>query len=173
MGVGRNLAYKKSLFFDNKGFANHIHIPSGDDDLFIQEIANNTNVSIEISKNSHTISEVIENWSDWIYQKRRHISTAPHYKLKFKVLLALYPYSQLFFWISIVMLFTFKNEPTYTLILLSIKLIASYLVNYRTMKQLKVFDLYWIHPLYEIIHILLQGFFVLLNLFRKPYKWSK
>ena len=35
MGVGRNLAYKKSLFFDNKGFASHIHIPSGDDDLFI------------------------------------------------------------------------------------------------------------------------------------------
>ena len=28
MGVGRNLAYKKSLFFDNKGFANHLHIPS-------------------------------------------------------------------------------------------------------------------------------------------------
>ena len=39
MGVGRNMAYKRSLFFDNKGFANHIHVPSGDDDLFIQEIA--------------------------------------------------------------------------------------------------------------------------------------
>ena len=48
MGVGRNLAYKKSLFFDNKGFANHLHIPSGDDDLFINEVAspNNTAVSI-------------------------------------------------------------------------------------------------------------------------------
>ena len=32
MGVGRNLAYKKSLFFDNKGFATHLHLPSGDDD---------------------------------------------------------------------------------------------------------------------------------------------
>ncbi len=173
MGVGRNLAYKKSLFFDNKGFANHIHIPSGDDDLFIQEVANSTNVSIEISEDSHTTSEVIENWSDWIYQKRRHISTAPYYKLKFKVLLALYPYAQLFFWISIALLFVFKAKLIYTLILISIKLMTSYLVNYRSMKQLKVLDLYWIHPLYEIFHILLQGFFVLLNLFRKPYKWSK
>ena len=26
MGVGRNLGYKKSLFFSVKGFASHIHI---------------------------------------------------------------------------------------------------------------------------------------------------
>ncbi|HBK82800.1 MAG TPA: glycosyl transferase family 2, partial [Flavobacterium sp.] len=35
MGVGRNLAYKKSVFFDNRGFMNHMKIKSGDDDLFI------------------------------------------------------------------------------------------------------------------------------------------
>ncbi|MAW21073.1 MAG: hypothetical protein CMD16_01585 [Flavobacteriales bacterium] len=173
MGVGRNLAYKKSLFFNNKGFANHIHIPSGDDDLFIQEVANSTNVSVEISEESHTISEVIENWNDWIYQKRRHISTAPHYKFKFKVLLALYPYAQLFFWLSIIMMLIFKTKPVYTLTLLFVKLITSYIINYKTMKKLRIFDLYWIHPIYEITHIVLQGFFVLLNLFKKPYKWSK
>ena len=32
MGVGRNMAYKKDLFFRNKGFAAHMHIKSGDDD---------------------------------------------------------------------------------------------------------------------------------------------
>ena len=32
MGVGRNLAYKKSLFFNNKGFASHYHIDSKDDE---------------------------------------------------------------------------------------------------------------------------------------------
>ena len=46
MGVGRNLAYKKSLFFNNKGFASHMHIPSGDDDLYIQEIAKKNSISI-------------------------------------------------------------------------------------------------------------------------------
>ncbi len=173
MGVGRNLAYKKSLFFNNKGFANHIHIPSGDDDLFVQEVASCNNVSIEISEDSHTISEVIENWSEWIYQKRRHISTAPYYKFKFKFLLALYPYAQLFFWLSIILMLSLNIQPIYTLILLCIKLITSYAVNYESMKKLRVLDLYWIHPIYEITHILLQGFFVLLNLFKKPHKWSK
>ena len=43
MGVGRNLAYKKSIFFNNKGFASHIFLPSGDDDLFIQDAAKKKN----------------------------------------------------------------------------------------------------------------------------------
>ena len=57
MGVGRNLAYKKSLFFENKGFASHLHIPSGDDDLFIREVANKHNTTIVVDKSSHTTSE--------------------------------------------------------------------------------------------------------------------
>ena len=97
MGVGRNMAYKKSLFFKNKGFAKHLHIPSGDDDLFIQEVANKDNVSVEIVADAHTTSTVIERWKDWSYQKRRHITTAPLYKTKFKILLAVYPYAQFFF----------------------------------------------------------------------------
>ncbi len=39
MGVGRNLGYKKSLFFKHKGFSSHYHINSGDDDLFVNEAA--------------------------------------------------------------------------------------------------------------------------------------
>jgi hypothetical protein len=33
MGVGRNLSYKKGLFFKQKGFSSINHIPGGDDDL--------------------------------------------------------------------------------------------------------------------------------------------
>ncbi len=39
MGVGRNLAYRKNLFFQNKGFSSINNIPSGDDDLFINKVA--------------------------------------------------------------------------------------------------------------------------------------
>lgn len=39
MGVGRNMAYRKSLFMNAKGFTNHLHISSGDDDLFVQQVA--------------------------------------------------------------------------------------------------------------------------------------
>ena len=173
MGVGRNLAYKKSLFFENKGFASHMHIPSGDDDLFIQEIASKNTVGIEVSIDAHTTSEVIQSFNDWMYQKRRHLSTSPFYKPKFKILLALYPFFQLLFWLSVVFLFICNIDLSYVIVLVAIKLIVSYLVNYNSMRRLDVFDLYWIHPLYELLHILVQGNFVLLNLFRKPKKWSR
>ena len=173
MGIGRNMAYKKSLFFENKGFANHLHIASGDDDLFIQEIANKNNVSIEINEQAHTTSSVIEKWGEWTYQKRRHISTAPLYKIKFKVLLSIYPYTQFLFWTSFLLLFLFKAPLQICIILLLIKIFISYLVYYKAMKALKVMDLYWIHPLYEIVYLCIQGIFVLLNIVSKPKKWSR
>jgi glycosyltransferase involved in cell wall biosynthesis len=39
MGVGRNLAYTKELFFKNNGFVSHMKLRSGDDDLFINQVA--------------------------------------------------------------------------------------------------------------------------------------
>ncbi len=173
MGVGRNMAYKRSLFFDNKGFANHIHVPSGDDDLFIQEIATKNNVITEINTQAHTSSEVIKNWKEWSYQKRRHLTTAPLYKTKFKVLLTLYPYAQFLFWLAIILLVVLKTSIALISILLGVKLLTSYLVNYKSMKQLNAMDLYWIYPIYELMHLFIQGIFVLLNLVSKPKNWSK
>jgi hypothetical protein len=43
MGVGRNLSYKKTVFFRHKGFSAHNHVASGDDDLFISTAATNIN----------------------------------------------------------------------------------------------------------------------------------
>ncbi len=48
MGVGRNLAYKKSEFFKTKGFIKHIQVKSGDDDLFIQEAASKSNTAFTL-----------------------------------------------------------------------------------------------------------------------------
>ena len=80
MGVGRNLAYKKTLFFSVKGFASHIHIPSGDDDLFIRDVATKENVAIQIHREADIFSQPKTTFSDWFYQRKRHISTFKYYK---------------------------------------------------------------------------------------------
>jgi hypothetical protein len=80
MGVGRNLAYEKALFFENKGFASHYHIASGDDDLLVNQISTRMNTAIEISKESHTLSIPKNNFRDWIKQKQRHLSAGNLYK---------------------------------------------------------------------------------------------
>ena len=39
MGIGRNLAYRKELFYQQKGFSAHLNLQRGDDDLFINHVA--------------------------------------------------------------------------------------------------------------------------------------
>ena len=99
MGVGRNLAYEKALFFDNKGFAGHYHLLSGDDDLFVNENATWKNCAVEFSPESHTLSLPETTFRAWIKQKKRHLSVGSHYKPGSKIRLA----SE---WISRIILYT-------------------------------------------------------------------
>lgn len=103
MGTGRNLAYRKSLFMKNKGFASHAHIMSGDDDLFINEVANGKNTRIEFSIESHTRSVPKKLFGLWAFQKKRHLSTGSKYKLKHKLLLGLEITSRILFYAGLFM----------------------------------------------------------------------
>jgi glycosyltransferase involved in cell wall biosynthesis len=59
MGVGRNMAYRKDLFFGQRGFASHLNLHTGEDDLFISDVAKGSNTRIEASPESviHVVSE--------------------------------------------------------------------------------------------------------------------
>ena len=111
MGVGRNLAYRKTLFLRNKGFASHSHIASGDDDLFINETARRKNTRICIDKESKTLSLPETTFSGWVKQKRRHLTTGKLYKPKHKFLLFLEPFSRVGFYASGIALLLILNYP--------------------------------------------------------------
>lgn len=98
MGVGRNLAYKKGLFFASKGFSSLNHIPGGDDDLFVNKVATKTNTRIAIAPEAFTLSEPKKSFGNWIRQKNRHYSTARYYKGKHRLLLSLYNFSFFLFY---------------------------------------------------------------------------
>ena len=94
MGVGRNLSYKKAIFYRHKGFSAHNNIPGGDDDLFINMAATPSNVKINVDAESFTISEPAKSFAAWRNQKARHYSTAAYYKPLHKLLLGLYAAAQ-------------------------------------------------------------------------------
>ncbi len=79
MGVGRNLAYRRSTFFNHRGFAGMLHLQSGDDDLFVSAVANKHNTQTEISVESKTLSEPKSSFKQWILQRERHLSTSSDY----------------------------------------------------------------------------------------------
>jgi glycosyltransferase involved in cell wall biosynthesis len=89
MGVGRNILYKRSVFFANKGFYTHKHVFGGDDDIFLNEVATSSNTTISIEEDSFVYSVPKTNWKDWFRQKRRHISVSRYYKPRNKILLGM------------------------------------------------------------------------------------
>ncbi len=97
MGVGRNLAYDRKLFYRAKGFTRHYRILSGDDDLFINQVASAVNTSLEISPQAHTLSAPKNSFAAWYKQKTRHLSTARFYRKKHRWLLGLFGLSQCLF----------------------------------------------------------------------------
>src|SRR5664279_3923121 len=102
MGVGRNLAYRRSIFFRNKGFGSHNHVISGDDDLFVNRIGTGNNTYVEFSQESHTRSVPNSSFNNWLTQKRRHLTTAPYYKFRDKFLLFMEPLMRILFYIAFI-----------------------------------------------------------------------
>jgi glycosyltransferase involved in cell wall biosynthesis len=95
MGVGRNLAYRRELFHQTGGFKKHEHLASGDDDLFINEVAKKGGVGIRINPNTFVYSNPKKNLREYYRQKTRHFSTGKSYKLKHQILLGLLAMSHL------------------------------------------------------------------------------
>ncbi len=100
MGVGRNLAYRRSLFFENKGFYSHLKLQSGDDDLFINEVANSKNTAVEYDPQAHTLSMPAETWREWVSQKQRHLTTCTNYRRSTKIFLGSELASRVLFYAS-------------------------------------------------------------------------
>ncbi|MEZ4792045.1 MAG: glycosyltransferase [Gelidibacter sp.] len=172
MAVGRNLAYTKSTFFEARGFMNHMNIKSGDDDLFVNEIANASNTSICYSKDSFTESIPKKNYTDWLLQKRRHISTSRHYKTKHKILLSLFFLSQIFFYILAIVLISTLYYWKILVGLVVMRFILVYITLVLASKKLDEKDLIPYLPLLELFLITTQFSIFIKNLTSKPNHWK-
>ena len=114
---------------------------SGDDDLFINQVANSKNVAVSINKGSFTYSEPKKNKSEWYFQKKRHLGTGKFYKTKHKILLGLYAFTQLFFFISFLTTLPFVGILIYTIPIFVLREFIMYFVYYKTCKKLNEDDL--------------------------------
>jgi hypothetical protein len=141
MGVGRNLSYKKELFLKNKGFSSINFIPSGDDDLFINQVANKKNTAVMIDPDTFTYSEARKRWSEWMVQKYRHYTTSRYYKPLHQFLLGLYSTS-LFLYYPLLILSAIFFDWRITLALFGSRFLLQAVVLYRSMKKLKEQDLW-------------------------------
>jgi glycosyltransferase involved in cell wall biosynthesis len=172
MGTGRNLAYKKSLFFKMKGFASHYHIESGDDDLFVNEAANKRNSQVEVSIDSHTISRVKKTFKEWFRQKRRHVTTFKFYNGASRFRLIMLSFSQYLFFAGFIAALIVQFQPLIVLSFFALRLLIQILIFNKSMKLLAEKDLLLFSPVIELLLLVVYPMITISNMFVKKNKWK-
>lgn len=79
MGIGRNMAYRKELFYQQKGFSAHLNLQRGHDDLFINHIATADNTRVETDADATVRMQPVRRAKDWREEKIGYASTARLY----------------------------------------------------------------------------------------------
>lgn len=171
MGVGRNLAYRKSLFYRNGGFISHYRIPTGDDDLFINQTAKKKNVRVEFRHESHTISEPENGLRNWLRQKKRHLQSGSNYKVHHKFLLGMYDVTTLLYFALGSVILAFNYYPIITGGILALRLFTQIAVFSGVMKRLNEKGFLLLIPFFEIFYLIISPFIFISGKFYKPNKW--
>lgn len=172
MGVGRNLSYTKSLFFKAKGFASHMHILSGDDDLFVNENATAANTRIEIHPDSHVWSAPKTSWSSLWRQKVRHMGAGKAYKAKHKRVLSIQTGTAVLFYVLLGAMVALNAQWWIVPAAYLIRLIPQIIVYYPAMKKLNCKNVIWWFPLLDLFFNIFICVLAIVATFRKKVQWK-
>ena len=171
MGVGRNMAYRKSLFFRQNGFISHYRIQSGDDDLFINKAATGKNTRIEIQAEAHTDSAPKSSLNEWLRQKRRHLQTGGYYKPMHKFALGVFAITQVLFWALAILLLVMWYQPYIVLGIVALRLFSQLFITGKVMKKLSEKGFLFLVPFFELFLMIISPFLAFANMLNKPVKW--
>lgn len=172
MGIGRNLAYTKTLFFSQKGFASHMHVISGDDDLFVNQHATADNTIIEIHPDAFVYTSAKTTLTSWYRQKKRHMGVGKLYKNKHRHMLSFDAISGSLFYILLILCLIFKYEPLLALGLFAFRLILQLIIYSKILKKLGGKDLIWYLPFFDIIYYMYLNVFGLIGTLLKTTQWK-
>jgi poly-beta-1,6-N-acetyl-D-glucosamine synthase len=170
MGVGRNMAYRRSVFFENKGYGAHNHIISGDDDLFVNTNASGKNTIVEFRSGTHTRSIPSSGFKDWLLQKKRHLTTAPFYKLRDKLLLITEPLTRIIIYSALIVLLSFRFLWPFVLGVFGLRLIIQIIIYALVQKKLNEPGLIIYSLFFDIFSPIINAIVFFSNLLDRPGK---
>jgi glycosyltransferase involved in cell wall biosynthesis len=173
MGVGRNLAYRKSMFLEVKGFHQFLPVTGGDDDLFVNQHARKENTSIAMGVESLTYSVPKRTWADFFYQKVRHLSVGKYYRGGNRFLLGLFSMSWLVSWFVGVPTLFISEIPYLILGALAFRIILLTITVHVAAKHLGYKFESWLAVVLDFIYAFYYLVTGLVALLSKKVRWKR
>lgn len=171
MGVGRNMAFTSDLFFTAKGQHRHRQLMSGDDDLFINEVARARNTAAIADGGAYMTTRATPDLATWFRRKRRHYTTAQFYRFGHQLLLTLLPAARLVLWATVLYLL-FNGHPRTALAGLGVELLLFMPIGMLAMRRLGAGGIIWLALPLEWLFLLLDPCIYLSTLLFKPQRWK-
>ena len=172
MGVGRNMAYRRSLYEKVGGFSAFSSSLSGDDDLFVNAYAQGNKTAVVLHSASHTFSVPKRRFGSWVRQKVRHVSASAKYSLRSKIFLASFHLSQIALYLAIGGILLFYEHAGLAILFYAFYLSFSWYIFGVINRQVGEPSLTVTYPLLDILFVVYNLSMVPLGLIVKP-EWKK
>jgi len=153
MGLGQNMAFDKALFFKGKGFASHIHVRSGYDELFVNQHATRQNTAISIHKEAHIWKSMPLSLGDYLQERKFRKQAYALYRPGHRRMLNLQRSSAVLFYLALAGVVIV--EPTawpLTVVGYLLRLIAQYAVYIPIATKLRSPRMLWYLPVMDVLH---------------------
>ena len=172
MGVGRNMAYRKTFYTTKRGFGQFSATTGGDDDLFISHHATSSNINSYYSVDSFVDTIPKQTWRSWFKQKQRHLSVGKHYRKSHQLILSLLSASQIGFWLTFVILAAVEAVLLSLVLCYLCRIICLMLFFGKGLRKLgDNFEWWWI-PVLDVIYTTYLMTIGPVGYFTKRVKWS-
>ncbi|GHT02836.1 glycosyl transferase family 2 [Bacteroidia bacterium] len=162
MANGKNLAYSKEQFLLRRGFSNSNFMDAGEDDLFVDEIANSHNLAVELSSES-VIQVSLNAQQTWKDLKISRMVTNPYYKSFPIFLWRVEKWTRIFFYLSFVASAIWVIPHWEWLIVVGLmgllRLFSQWFVINKTANVLNLPKIYLSLPLFDIVQPFVDAYF--------------
>jgi len=141
----------------------------GDDDLFINQVATKDNVAITLDPDTFVYTDGASDWSSYLRQKQRHLTTGTNYHLKHQMVLGLVTLSHVIFYLAG---FGLIFSTDFAAFIFAGRMLLVVPIYGLILKKLKQVDLLILIP---ILDLLLVIYYVLLSpavIFNRTQRWK-
>lgn len=166
MGIGRNMAFRKNLFFDNNGLSSVLNMKDGEDNVFINRIATKKNTVVISTPESIVISNAVDGISNWRNIKSRYLTTRRYYAGNSARILSFEVFSRYVFYIlfavlcAIAVISSFKFIAFYAVLLFLVRYAIQLLVINKNSKIYNAGSFYLSLSLMDLVTPIIDHLFL-------------